>query len=181
MLRTLERTSGVEADEASDSLEPDAAAPGAGAAPALARTNGGARFAATASLRAPAVASPQPPRVLIVEDDEDSRYVYTLILEANGFEVVTATSGVEGLALARETHPDAILMDVSIPETDGWTVTETLKGDAATRPIPIIVITAHAFPEDHERAEQVGCDAFLTKPCEPRQVLEEVQRVLRQS
>lgn len=125
------------------------------------------------------MASPQLPRVLIVEDDEDSRYVYTLILEANGFEVVTATSGVEGLSLAREVRPDAILMDVSIPETDGWTVTETLKGDEATRPIPIIVITAHAFPEDHERAEQVGCDAFLTKPCEPRQVLEEVQRVLR--
>jgi len=146
--------------------------------PALAITDSGARFAATPTLRHHAVARPLPPTVLIVEDDEDSRYVYTLILEANGFKVVTATSGVEGLTLARAVHPDAILMDVSIPETDGWTVTETLKADSATRPIPIIVITAHAFPEDHERAEEVGCDAFLTKPCEPRQVLEEVQRVL---
>ena len=146
--------------------------------PGLAITDAESTFATTPTLRDAAVASPQSLTVLIVEDDEDSRYVYTLILEANGFEVVTATSGVEGLTLARTLRPDAILMDVSIPETDGWTVTETLKGDAATRPIPIIVITAHAFPEDHERAEEVGCDAFLTKPCEPRQVLEEVQRVL---
>ena len=112
--------------------------------------------------------------VLIVEDDEDSRFVYGMILEDHGFEVVTATSGDEGLRIARERLPSAVLMDVSIPGLDGWTVTERLKADPATSRIPVIVITAHAFPEDLDRASRVGCDGFLTKPCEPRRVLEEV-------
>lgn len=115
--------------------------------------------------------------ILIVEDDEDSRYVYQLILEANGFSVLTATSGTDGLRLARENKPAAVLMDISIPGMDGWTVTRALKGDPATAAVPVIVITAHAFPEDREMAEEVGSDGFLTKPCEPRLVLEEVWRV----
>lgn len=117
--------------------------------------------------------------VLIVEDDEDSRYVYQLILEANDYEVVTATSGPEGLRLAREIAPDAILMDVSIPGLDGWSVTRELKGHESTAKIPVIVITAHAFPEDREMAREVKADGFLTKPCEPRTVLGEVQRLAK--
>jgi len=116
--------------------------------------------------------------ILIVEDDEDSRYVYGIVLEDHGFSVAMARSGGEGLRLARETRPRAILMDVSIPGMDGWTVTERLKSDPDTKTIPVIIITAHAFPEDVARARQVGCDSFLTKPCEPRRVLEEVVRVL---
>jgi CheY-like chemotaxis protein len=116
--------------------------------------------------------------ILIVEDDEDSRYVYGIVLEDHGFSVVTARSGDEGLRLARETHPTAILMDVSIPGLDGWTVTEHLKRDPETAGIPVIIVTAHAFPEDVARAKEVGSDGFLTKPCEPRRVLEEVVRLL---
>jgi two-component system cell cycle response regulator DivK len=116
--------------------------------------------------------------ILIVEDDEDSRYVYGIVLEDHGFSVAMARSGDEGLRLARETQPKAILMDVSIPGMDGWTVTQRLKNDSETRDIPVIIITAHAFPEDVARARQVGSDSFLTKPCEPRRVLEEVLRVL---
>ncbi len=115
--------------------------------------------------------------ILIVEDDEDTQYVYRLILEANGFDVLTAASGTDGLRLAREEHPIAVLMDVSIPGMDGWTVTRLLKEEESTAALPIIVITAHAFPEDREMARDVGCDGFLTKPCEPRVVLEEVWRV----
>ena len=115
--------------------------------------------------------------ILIVEDDEDTQYVYRLILEANGFEVLTAASGTDGLRLAREELPSAVLMDVSIPGMDGWTVTRLLKEEEATAALPVIVITAHAFPEDRKRAEEAGCDGFLTKPCEPRVVLEEVWRV----
>jgi len=116
--------------------------------------------------------------ILIVEDDEDSRYVYGIVLEDHGFSVAMAPSGDEGLRLARETRPRAILMDVSIPGMDGWTVTQRLKSDPETMGIPVIIITAHAFPEDVARARQVGCDSFLTKPCEPRRVLDEVVRVL---
>lgn len=112
--------------------------------------------------------------VLIVEDDEDSRFVYGIILEDRGFEVILATSGDEGLRLALDRKPSVVLMDVSIPGLDGWKVTEQLKANPTTAAIPVIVITAHAFPEDVERAARVGCDSFLTKPCEPRRVLEEV-------
>ena len=114
--------------------------------------------------------------VLIVEDDEDSRFVYRAILEDQGFTVVLATSGDEGLRIARERRPDAILMDVSIPGMDGWTATQHLKEDPSTAEIPVIVITAHAFPEDRRRAQSVGSDGFLTKPCEPRDVLAEIKR-----
>jgi CheY-like chemotaxis protein len=116
--------------------------------------------------------------ILIVEDDEDSRYVYGVVLEDHGFSVVMAHSGEDGLRIARETRPTAILMDVSIPGLDGWTVTERLKNDPETAHIPVIIVTAHAFPEDLARAKQVGSDSFLTKPCEPRRVLEEVVRLL---
>lgn len=116
--------------------------------------------------------------VLIVEDDEDSRFVYTAILEDNGFTVTAATSGDEGLRIARERRPTAILLDISIPGMDGWSVSSHLKGDPGTAGIPLIIITAHAFPEDAKRASEVGCDAFLTKPCEPRHVLNEVVRLL---
>lgn len=117
--------------------------------------------------------------VLIVEDDEDSRFVYRAILEDQGFTVVLATSGDEGLRIARERRPAAILMDVSIPGMDGWTTTQHLKKDPDTASIPVIVITAHAFPEDRRRAETVGSDGFLTKPCEPRDVLAEIERQIR--
>jgi CheY-like chemotaxis protein len=116
--------------------------------------------------------------ILIVEDDEDSRYVYRIILEDDGFEVVTATCAPDGLRLARERHPRVILMDISIPGMDGWETTQVLKEDPTTADIPVIILTAHAFPEDLERAEKAGCDGFLTKPCEPRRVLEEVRRLV---
>lgn len=116
--------------------------------------------------------------ILLVEDDEDSRFVYQLLFEDQGFQVLMAASGEEGLRLAREAKPQAIIMDVSIPGVDGWTATQRLKADPQIADIPVIVLTAHAFPEDRHRAEAVGCDAYLTKPCEPREVLEEVRRQL---
>jgi two-component system, cell cycle response regulator DivK len=116
--------------------------------------------------------------VLIVEDDEDSRFVHRAILGKHGFDVAASGSGVEGLRMARELQPDAVLLDVSIPGMDGWSVTERLKANPDTSSIPVIIITAHAFPEDRRRAQSVGCDGFLTKPCEPRRVLEEVVRVV---
>ena len=122
--------------------------------------------------------SVEPTLILIVEDDEDSREVYTDILVDNGFEVETATSGMEGLRLARELRPGAILMDVSLPDLDGWSVTEQLKADPKTLDIPVIIITAYAFPEDRARANQVGSAGFLTKPCEPSRVLAEVRWLL---
>jgi CheY-like chemotaxis protein len=116
--------------------------------------------------------------VLIVEDNEDNRIVYSTILRHHGFRVCEALDGEEGIAKARSELPDIILMDISIPVIDGWEVTQTLKRDELTRHIPVVALTAHAMPGDRERAISVGCDGYLAKPCEPRAVLAEVNRLL---
>lgn len=116
--------------------------------------------------------------VLIVEDNEDNRIVYSTILRHHGFRVCEALDGEEGIEKARRELPDIILMDISIPVIDGWQVTETLKRETATKGIPIIALTAHAMPGDRQRAMAVGCDGYLAKPCEPRAVLAEVNRLI---
>ena len=119
--------------------------------------------------------------VLIVEDNEDNRIVYSTILRHHGFVVSEALDGEEGIAKAQRDLPDIILMDISIPIIDGWEVTRQLKSSDATRHIPIIALTAHAMPGDREHAMDVGCDGYLAKPCEPRAVLAEVNRLIGQT
>lgn len=116
--------------------------------------------------------------VLLVEDNEDNRIVYATMLEHFGFDVVEANDGEQALARARDRHPDIILMDISIPGIDGWTATERLRADPDTRGIPVVAVTAHALPEHRERAEALGCEGYLTKPCEPRRLLAEVRRII---
>jgi CheY-like chemotaxis protein len=124
--------------------------------------------------------SSAPKTVLLVEDNEDNRIVYSTILRHFGYRVMEALNGEEGIATARTEKPDLILMDISIPIIDGWEATQVLKHDPETRQIPIIALTAHALASDRERAMQVGCDGYLAKPCEPRAVVAEVQRFLGQ-
>lgn len=116
--------------------------------------------------------------ILIVEDDEDSRAVYREALEARGAEVLEAITGPDGLALARTRRPDLILMDISVPGMDGWTVAAELDADPGTAEIPIIIVTAYAFPEDYRRADEMACAAFLSKPCGPSRIVREAERVL---
>ncbi len=116
--------------------------------------------------------------VLIVEDNEDNRIVYSTMLRHFGFAVDEAENGAEGILKARSNLPDVILMDIAIPLVDGWEAVQRLKRDPATAHIPIVALTAHAMPADRERAIQVGCDGYLAKPCEPRAVVEEVKRLL---
>jgi CheY-like chemotaxis protein len=116
--------------------------------------------------------------ILLVEDTEDNRIVYSTILKHFGYEVSEALNGEEGIAKARTQQPDLVLMDISIPVIDGWEATQVLKHDPATKHIPIIALTAHALASDREKAMEVGCDGYLAKPCEPRAVVAEVQRFL---
>jgi len=118
------------------------------------------------------------PTILIVEDNEDNRIVYSTMLRHFGFAVDEAENGAEGILKARTGLPDLILMDIAIPLVDGWEAVQRLKKDPATAGIPIVALTAHAMPADRERAIQVGCDGYLAKPCEPRAVVEEVRRIL---
>jgi CheY-like chemotaxis protein len=125
-----------------------------------------------------ALPSERPPTVLIVEDNEDNRIVYSTMLRHFGFAVDEAENGAEGILKARSNLPDLILMDIAIPLVDGWEAVQRLKKDRTTAHIPIVALTAHAMPADRERAIQVGCAGYLAKPCEPRAVVEEVKRIL---
>jgi two-component system, cell cycle response regulator DivK len=122
---------------------------------------------------------PTPPArqtLLLVEDNEDNRIIYSTVLRHTGYEVVEATDGVQAVDLARRIAPDLILMDISIPEIDGWEATKILRQDPKTRDIPIIALTAHALADDRERATAVGFSSYLAKPIEPRAVVAEVRR-----
>lgn len=122
---------------------------------------------------------PKPARtILLVEDNEDNRIVYSTILRHSGYAVLEANSGESGLELARTAHPALILMDIGLPGMDGFEATVSLRRNEATRDIPVIVLTAHTLPEHRVRALEVGCDGFLTKPVEPREVLATVRRHL---
>jgi two-component system, cell cycle response regulator DivK len=116
--------------------------------------------------------------VLLVEDNEDNRVIYSTYLTHLGFRVIEAEDGEQGIALAQSEQPDVILMDVSIPLVDGWEATRRLKADPVTSHIPVIALTAHALASDRERALEVGCDDYLPKPVDPRTVGAALTRIL---
>jgi two-component system, cell cycle response regulator DivK len=120
----------------------------------------------------------EPKTVLLVEDNEDNRIVYATMLEHYGYKVVETANGEDAVRIAREQKPDLILMDISIPGIDGWTATERIRENPDTAEIPVVAVTAHALPEHRARAESLHCEGYLTKPCEPRRLLEEVQRLI---
>lgn len=114
--------------------------------------------------------------VLLVEDNEDNRIIYATALRYAGYEVLEAITGTQGVQQARDGAPDLILMDISVPELDGWEATAILKADPLTRHIPIVAVTAHALPDDAERSRKAGCDGYLAKPISPSSLLAEVDR-----
>ncbi len=120
-----------------------------------------------------------PPNILLVEDNPHNRKIFSGMLSHAGMQVVEAIDGDAALAAVARSHPDLILMDLSIPGIDGWECTRRLKADEKTRTIPIIALTAHAMRGDEERALKAGCDGYLSKPISPKRVVEEVKRVLR--
>src|SRR5262245_7222178 len=99
-------------------------------------------------------------------------------LQRRGYEVLMAADGAEGLAAVRESRPDLVLMDMSLPVIDGWEVTRQLKAEEATRHIPVIALTAHAMSGDRQKAVDAGCDDFDTKPIELSRLLEKIEHCL---
>jgi two-component system, cell cycle response regulator DivK len=116
--------------------------------------------------------------VLLVEDNEDNRVIYTTILRHYGYQVEEATTGLEALESALRLRPDLMILDIALPELDGWTVAARLKEDPATRELPILVVTAQASPDGRDRAVEAGCAGFLVKPVRPQRVFEEVRRLI---
>jgi two-component system, cell cycle response regulator DivK len=114
-------------------------------------------------------------RILIVEDNMDTYELVHFILEKNGFETFLAVNGRDGVIAAEKQKPDLIIMDMSMPEMDGWTATAIIKRDAALASIPLIALTAHALPGDRQRAMDAGCDEYVTKPMDLDDLVETVQ------
>ena len=117
-------------------------------------------------------------RVLLVDDDEGLRRVVAVTLGEEEFELLLASDGEEAVAVAREQHPELILLDVSMPRLNGFEVCRTLKGDPNTAHIKIIMLTAAALPADKARGHEVGADAYFVKPFSPLALLDKVHAVL---
>ena len=118
------------------------------------------------------------PKILYVEDNEDNIYMLTRRLTRKGYEVVVASDGEQGIAMARSEAPALILMDMSLPVLDGWEATRRLKASGDTRDIPVIALTAHAMAGDREKALGAGCDDFDTKPVELPRLLAKIEALL---
>jgi CheY-like chemotaxis protein len=117
--------------------------------------------------------------VLLVDDFPDAREMYSEYLRFSGFEVVEAANGMEALEWAASVAPDIILMDLSLPVMDGWEATRRLKADARTSGIPVVALTGLAHAGISDGARRAGCDAFVTKPCLPEDLVKEIRKVLR--
>ena len=117
-------------------------------------------------------------RILVVEDHEDNRQILRDLLGNAGYQMMEAETGEAGLAAAAAERPDLILMDIQLPGLDGYEATRRLKADPALRSIPIIVVTSYAQSGDYAKARAAGCDAYVTKPFSPRQLLAKIKEYL---
>ena len=117
-------------------------------------------------------------KLLYVEDNEDNIYMHSLRIKRNGFDLVIARDGEEGVQKAEKEVPDLILMDLSLPKLDGWGATKALKKNKKTQHIPIIALSAHAMQEHKESALQAGCNDYDTKPVDFARLLSKIEEQL---
>ena len=118
-------------------------------------------------------------KILVVDDEIQLITMVQMRLEANGYEVITANDGQEGLEKARSENPDLIMMDVMMPKMDGYKVCGLLKNDTRYSKTPVILFTARAQQDDREIGEEVGADAYITKPFEPPVLLAKIEELLK--
>ncbi len=121
------------------------------------------------------------PKILLVEDNEMNRDMLSRRLKRKGYEVVIAVDGAEGVSMTASENPDLVLMDMSLPVMDGWKATQQLKANPQTKSIPVIALTAHAMSGDREKALEVGCDDYDTKPIELRRLLSKIDALLERT
>ena len=119
------------------------------------------------------------PRILIVEDNEENRDSLSRRLERRGFEVLLAADGKIGVAVAKAEKPDLVLMDMNMPEVDGWEATRQIKAVSELALVPVIALTAHAMSGDRERAIAAGCADYHTKPIEFPKLLAQIETLLQ--
>ncbi|HMD90549.1 MAG TPA: response regulator [Anaerolineaceae bacterium] len=117
--------------------------------------------------------------ILVIEDNLDNLELVSFLLERGGFQTIKATDGRSGLELARSQQPDLILMDLTIPEIDGWHLAQQLKKDATTTIIPLLAMTAHILPGDRKKALDSGCDGYITKPLDIPNFIPTIEKYIR--
>ena len=117
-------------------------------------------------------------RILIVEDNMDNYQLVRYVLERAGYDVFLAVNGRDGVDAAHAQKPDLILMDLGMPEMDGWNATRKLKSDAETKSIPLYALTAHTLPHERRRALEAGCDGYLSKPIHMKGFLNVIEEAL---
>jgi CheY-like chemotaxis protein len=120
-------------------------------------------------------------RILLVEDNEMNRDMLSRRLERKGYDVELAVDGRQGVDKAKTLAYDLVLMDMSLPEIDGWEATRELRADPATKALPIIALTAHAMSGDREKALEAGCNDYDTKPIELNRLLGKMEALLQGS
>jgi len=120
-------------------------------------------------------------KILVVDDEADLVETLTFRLEANDYEVITAFDGQEGLDKARKENPDIIILDLMLPKMDGYKVCRMLKFDEKYKKIPIIMFTARAQESDKKMGEEVGVDAYITKPFDPQVLMGKIEELLGKS
>jgi two-component system cell cycle response regulator DivK len=116
--------------------------------------------------------------ILVIEDNEQNMYLVTYILEKHNYRVLQAQTGKEGFVLAKENPVDLILLDIQLPELDGYAVASLIREEDKLQSIPIIAVTSYAMTGDREKALESGCTGYIEKPINPETFMKEVQQFL---
>jgi len=119
------------------------------------------------------------PKILVVEDNQDNREMVVKVLKFNGYEVIEAVDGEEAIRKAKTEAPALILLDIYLPKMDGYEVAKRLKGDTGLRSIPVIALTAHAMKGNREQALEAGCDGYISKPIDIRELPKQIGQFLK--
>jgi len=117
--------------------------------------------------------------ILLIEDNEQNLYLTTFLLEENGFKVVPARSGPEGIELAGRIQPALIILDIQLPQMDGYAVARELKQNPALKDVPIVAVTSYVMVGDRERALEAGCNGYIEKPINPDTFISQIEKYLK--
>jgi CheY-like chemotaxis protein len=118
-------------------------------------------------------------RILVIEDNEQNMYLMNFLLEKKGFEVIQAMTGKEGIEAALSSQPRMILLDIQLPEMNGYEVARELRRHSILEAVPIIAVTSYAMAGDREKAISAGCTGYIEKPINPMTFVEEIQQFLK--
>ena len=122
-----------------------------------------------------------PKKVLVIEDNQQYMYLTTFILQNKGYEVIQAWDGPQGIQAAISARPDLILLDIQLPEMDGYTVAGTLRANPSLAKVPIVAVTSYAMAGDRERILAAGCTGYIEKPINPETFVSQIEQFMQTS